>query len=249
MQSGGRFLVYNNDIENAKSKEFTIDLSVFFKILQKNILPILVVTVLCAGIGFGYTKLFMDNRYKANARIIVNNKVSDSNSINTSEITAAQQLAEVYSIIIKSDTILETVIENLGLSSTYDSLKNAITVSSVNSTQIIEISMTSTNPSYAKKIIAEIIKVAPDVIRDTIDAGSVKIVSEAKVANNGNPIGPSATTNALSSAVVGLVAILIIVFFKELMNKKFKSEDDVTNTLNLPLIGVIPVVEGKEFSK
>ena len=239
----------NNDINNANNKDFTIDLSVFLKILQKNVLPMIIVTILCTVIGFGYTKLFMDNQYKASAMIIVNNKVSDSDSINTSEITAAQQLAEVYSIIIKSNTILETVIENLGLSSTYENLKNSISVSSVNSTQIIEISMTSTNPSYAKKIIAEIIEVAPPIITETIDAGSVKIVSDAKVANNGNPIGPSATKNALAGAVVGLVITLVIVFLKELMNKKFKSEGDVTNTLNLPLVGIIPEVEGKEFSK
>lgn len=241
----------NNDINNSNNKEFTIDLSVFLKILQKNILPMLLATILCAGIGFGYTEFFMDSRYKASAMIIVNNKVADSNSFNSSEITAAQELAEVYSIIIKSNTVLGKVIDNLGLSSTYESLKSTISVSSVNSTQIIEISMTSTNPNYCKKVITEIVKVAPPVIADTMvmGNGSIKVVSESKLANNGNPIGPDATKNAAIGAVIGLVISLVIVFCKELMNKKFKSEDDVTNTLNLPLIGIIPEVEGKEFRK
>ena len=43
--------------------------------------------------------------------------------------------------------------------------------------------------------------------------------------------------------------MLLIVFLKELFNKKFKTENDVTNTLGLPMLGVIPYVEGKDFTK
>jgi capsular polysaccharide biosynthesis protein len=34
-----------------------------------------------------------------------------------------------------------------------------------------------------------------------------------------------------------------------MLNNTFKTEDDILNTLNVPLIGIIPEVDGKEFNK
>ena len=234
-----------------ETKEMEIDLSFIFRILRKNVIPLVLSAIVfgvCAYVG---TTQFIPKQYKASAQLIVNNNRSDTSerSVNNSELTAAQSLANTYSVIIKSNSVLQPVIDKMQLNMTYEALANSITVAPVNETQVIEISMKSTDPSFAKKVIANVVIVAQPKIKDVVEAGSVKVVDDSRIANNGRPIGPNAKKNALLGAMGGLAFMLVIVFLKELFNKKFKTESDITNTLGLPMMGVIPYVDGKDFSK
>lgn len=233
--------------ENVKETE--IDLRAILNILRKNIIPIIIVTFIFAAGMFVFSKFFIEKKYEASAMMIVNNKSSDSTTINSNEIVAAQDLAEVYAIIIKSDTVLQQVIDDLKLNMSYETLRNSITVSSVNSTQVIQVSMKHTNAEFAKKVVESIVDIAPPIIRDKVEAGSVKVISEAKISNNGNPVSPNITKNTLIGALVGLILILIIAFIKEMFNNTFKTEEDIVNTLDIPLIGAIPQIDRKEFNK
>ena len=231
------------------NKEIVFDLTVLLKAIKKNILPLILATVIFGVGSFFGTQYLMEKQYKASAMIIVNNKASEASGFNSAEIVAAQDLASVYSIIIKSDTVIDKVIKNLKLNMTYEQLVGAITVTPVNSTQVIQISMVGNNASDCKDIVAEVVKVAKPIISDTVETGSVKDISKASIANNGNPVGPSAVKNSVLAAFLGFALVMMIFIVKEFFNKKFKSEDDIDSVLNLPVIGTIPAVERKEFSK
>ncbi len=233
--------------ENVKETE--IDLRVILNVLRKNVIPIILMTVIFALGSFVYSKFFIEKKYEASAMLIVNNISDNSTAINPNEIVAAQDLADIYAIIIKSDTVLQQVIDNLKLNMSYETLSNSINVSSVNSTQVIKISMQDTDANFAKKIIQNIVEVAPPIIRDKVEAGSVKIISEAKISNNGNPVSPNTAKNTLFGAAIGLVIILVIIFVREVFNNTFKTETDIVNTLNIPLIGIIPKIDRREFNK
>lgn len=43
--------------------------------------------------------------------------------------------------------------------------------------------------------------------------------------------------------------MLIIAFIRELLNNTFKTEDDIAKNLQLPLLGIIPSIDEKEFNK
>lgn len=234
-------------VNESSGKE--IDLRVVFGIIRKNIILIVLVTVVFAILFFAYSKLFISKQYEASAVLIVNNISESSSTVNNAELTAAASLADVYSIIIKSDAVLNEVINNLNLSTTPEVLKKSINVSTVDSTQVINVSMNSTRSEYAKQVVEEIIKVAPPIIKDKVEAGSVKIISEARISNNGAPVSPNSSKNAIIGALVGLVLVLAFVFVKELANNTFKTEDDIINSLNIPLLGIIPAVETKEFNR
>ncbi len=229
--------------------EREIDLKIIFDVLRRNILPIILVTVIVAGMALVGSMLFLQKQYEAYATLIVNNEKKDSSPVNSNEIVAAQSLADVYAIIIKSDTVLQKVIDDLKLNMTYEELSKAISVSSVNNTQVIRISMQNSDKDFAKKVIEDVIEVAPPIIKEKVEAGSVQKIDDARFENDGNPVSPSLSRNTLLGALAGLVLILIIVFLKEFLNNTFKTEEDVMRTLNIPLLGVIPVIDEKEFSK
>ena len=205
------------DEMNNSRAEKEIDLRVLWGIIRKNLIPIILVTVLFAGAFYTYSKFFIKKQYEA--------------------------------VLIKSDAILGPVIENLDLNTTAESLQKSINVTSMNSTQVIRITMRSTNASYAKEVIAEIVKVAPPIIKDTVEAGSVKVVSDATISNNGAAVSPDSRRNGIIGALVGLVLILAFVFIREFTNNTFKTEDDVLNSLGIPLLGIIPSVDTKDFNK
>lgn len=229
--------------------EREIDLRFIFDIIKKNIIPLVLVTVIAGAASFFGSMVFIQKQYEADAMLIVNNKRSDTTAVGSAEIIAAQNLAEVYSIIIKSDTVLQQVIDDLKLSMTYEQLKKSITVSTIDKTQVISIKMRSTDPEFAKEIIADVVKVAPPVIKEKVDAGSVNVISEARVSNNGNAVSPSLSKNAMFGALIGLVITLAIVFIKAFFRNTLKTENDITNTLGIPLLGIIPEIDEKEFAR
>ncbi len=233
--------------ENFKEKE--LDLKVVFNVIRKHIVVIILVTVVFAVCFYLYSRFFIPKKYEANAVLIVNNMSDKSATVNSAELNAARSLADVYSIIIKSDTVLNEVISNLNLSATAETLKNSISVSTVDSTQVINISMRSTRPEYANMIVEEIVNVAPPIIREKVEAGSVKVISEARISNNGLPVSPNSARNAILGGVIGLVLVLVFVLARELANNTFKSEEDIVNNLHIPLLGIIPEVDAKEFNK
>ena len=237
-----------DEVKDQKSEK-EIDLRFIFEILKKNIIPLVLVTVIVGAMSFFGSMLFIPKQYEADAMLIVNNKQTDNQGVGSGEIIAAQNLAEVYSIIIKSDTVLQQVIDDLKLNMTYEQLYKAISVSSVDSTQVISVKMRSTDADFAKKIIADVVKVAPPIIADKVEAGSVKVISEARLSNNGNPVSPNLTKNAMFGAVIGFVITLAVVFIKAFFRNTLKTENDITNTLGSPLLGIIPEIDEKEFAR
>lgn len=237
-----------DEVKDQKSEK-EIDLRFIFEILKKNIIPLVLVTVIVGAMSFFGSMLFIPKQYEADAMLIVNNKQTDNQGVGSGEIIAAQNLAEVYSIIIKSDTVLQQVIDDLKLNMTYEQLYKAISVSSVDSTQVISVKMRSTDADFAKKIIADVVKVAPPIIADKVEAGSVKVISEARISNNGNPVSPNLTKNAMFGAVIGFVITLAVVFIKAFFRNTLKTENDITNTLGIPLLGIIPEIDEKEFAR
>ena len=237
-----------DEVKEQKSEK-EIDLRFIFEILKKNIIPLVLVTVIVGAMSFFGSMLFIPKQYEADAMLIVNNKQTDNQGVGSGEIIAAQNLAEVYSIIIKSDTVLQQVIDDLKLNMTYEQLNKSISVSSVDSTQVISVKMRSTDADFAKKIIADVVKVAPPIIADKVEAGSVKVISEARISNNGNPVSPNLTKNAMFGAVIGFVITLAVVFIKAFFRNTLKTENDITNTLGIPLLGIIPEIDEKEFAR
>ena len=199
-------------IEQQQQAEREIDLRVIWGVLRKNLILIIIVTVIF-GIGaYFYSAFFIPKQYSASAMLIVNNKANDKTTVNATEINAAQGLAELYSIIIKSDTVLTQVIDELQLNMTYEQLNSKISVSSVNSTQVIKISMTHRNAEFAQKVIEKLVEVAPPIITDKVEAGSVKVISASTISNSGKPVSPNLKRNAMIGALAGLVLVLLIIF-------------------------------------
>ncbi|MBQ1546482.1 MAG: hypothetical protein IIZ59_02995 [Clostridia bacterium] len=234
--------------ENANNRdEYTIDLMLMLGLLRKHLILLIVAAIIGGGLAYSYTRYMIPERYKATATVIINNRATDSQYIYPSEIQSSQDLAQLYSIIIKADNVLEAVKKDLNLSISNESLKNSISVGLVGDTQVVEISCTSTNPDYALDLVTKFVEHSKPVILEKVEAGSVKTINEPALSNNGHPVSPNRRKNTMVGILGGAVAAAAFVILREMLNTKFKTEADVTNTLGIPVLGVIPYIDEKEF--
>lgn len=231
-----------NDKLNARFEddEETIDLREIFMLLWRHAAIIILTALLFAVAGFAATALFMTPQYRADATMIVNTRQDVTANVTSDQISSAQKLVDTYSIIIKSDTVLDQVIQNLGLSLDYQELDEKVSVAAVNSTQVMQISVTDPNPESARLMCAEITNVAPAAIVDAVEAGSVKIVSAARVGED--PVSPSKAKNTAIAGLLGLVLAVGIIVVRELLNNTIKNDEDIQKKLGLSVMGVIPRV-------
>ena len=225
---------------NENEEYMTIDLRKIFYQIMQNIVTIILVTVICALIGFLISAFLIKPTYSASAQMLVNNRRDEQSTtaISQSDINASSSLVNTYSIILKSHDVLEKVIDDCNLDYTVDNLSDLVTVSSVNSTQVMRITVKSRDAQEALDICSDLVEQAPDAIISAMDAGSVTTVSSPYT--TGKPVSPSKKRYTAIAGLLGLFACLAVIVIKEITNDKFKTTEDIRTVLDLNVLGVIP---------
>ena len=188
-----------------KEEYETIDLRELFLLVKKNILMILAVTIASAVVGFLISAFLLSPQYEASATLIVNSREDQTaqTTITNDQITSATKLVDTYSVILTSDTVLDKAIADLELTLDYEELLDKVTVESVNGTQVMKISVQDEDPVLAQRIVANIVEQAPEIIIQTVKAGSVEVISQAKTAEE--PVSPKKVMNTAIAGILGLV--------------------------------------------
>lgn len=215
-----------------------IDLTEILSAVRQHLLELIFVTLAAALVGFTASKFLMAPKYDSPALMIVNTRQDVNANVTSDQINSATKLVSTYSIIIKSDTVLQQVIDNLGLNLTYAKLNKRVTVAAVDDTQVMKITVQSDSPEWARQVCEQIITVAPDVIKEAVEAGSVKVISNASLATE--PVSPNIKKNTMLAAAVGFVLVIGIIVLQVLLDNKINTEEDVTKYLDMTVLGVIP---------
>lgn len=215
-----------------------IDLTEILSAVRQHLLELIFVTLAAALVGFTASKFLMHPKYDSSALMIVNTRQDVNANVTSDQINSATKLVSTYSIIIKSDTVLQQVIDNLGLNLTYAKLNKRVTVAAVDDTQVMKITVQSDSPEWARQVCEQIITVAPDVIKEAVEAGSVKVISNPSLATE--PVSPNIKKNTMLAAAVGFVLVIGIIVLQVLLDNKINTEEDVTKYLDMTVLGVIP---------
>lgn len=222
----------------------TIDLLEIFRLLKKNLLVILAVAILFAVVGYLISAFVLTPKYEASATLIVNSREDQANTqvpITNDQLTSATKLVDTYAVILTSDTVLNETISNLALDMTYGQLVNKVRIEPVNSTQVMKITVQDTDPERARAIAADIVEQAPEIIINTVKAGSVEIISQAKA--NEAPVSPNVMKNTALAGILGAVLTVGIIMLKFLLNNKFMTDEDIANKLGITVLGIIPQID------
>ena len=217
-----------------------IDLLELARLLWSHALQIAAAGIAAAVICLLVCTFVLTPRYQASVNLIVNSRQDGNASITSDNINSARNLIDTYAVIIKSNLVLNDVIQRMGLDMTYSQLADSITVGSVNSTQIMAITVTNENPGLAGKIAQTIAEVAPDVIVEKVEAGSCKAVSDVEI--DTTPVYPQTKKTMLLCALAGMVAACALLVVSHLLHNYIVDDEDVQKKLDLPVLGFIPEV-------
>lgn len=228
--------------------EETISLQELFQVLKKRIwmiLSLMALGVLIAGI---VSYMFMTPVYQANTQILVN-KNSDAMDLaqyTSQDIQTNLQLINTYNEIIKSPAILSIVIERLDLDVSPSTLSNQVTVGSAQNSQVINLSVQDTQHFRAVDIANTTSEVFQEEIVELMNVDNVNILSPAEHNENPAPIKPNPELNMAIAAVVGLMLGVGIAFLLEYLDTTVKTEQDVEDILDLPILGLISPIPAIE---
>ena len=153
---------------------------------------------------------------------------------------SAKNLISTYAVIIKGNTVLNEVIDELDLDMTYGELYKMVEVADVDSTQIIKITVTDTDAKRAGEIVETIADIVPDVLVEKVEAGSCKTVSD--VAINPNKVFPQTKKYVVLAGLLGAVVVCGVLVLAHLLHDTIVDDEDVQKKLGLPVLGLIPEV-------
>ena len=237
----------NDNVRNSQND--VIDLSEILLIIRKYLAIITIVTVIGAFVSYYYTKNYISPQYSVTASVIVDYNISETDEIDIDESSNSEKLASLYAVIAKSDAVLQMVRDELDSSLSYEQLKNSISVSTIDNTQVVELSMISPDPDYAKLVVTTFIECSNQTIKEQVKSSQVMYLNTAAVSNNGYPISPDRRKNTLVGALACFVLSAGIFVLKELLNDKIKTEKEIVAALNVPMLGSIPLINAKDFNK
>lgn len=219
-----------------------LDLKELFNVFWAKKMQIVMIIVVFAVIGFVYSYAFIEPIYQSTTSILLaksNTEQSDSDTITSTEITLNQKLVSTYSELLKSETLLNQVIDNLQISKTTAELEDNITVSAKDDTEIIEISVTDPEPSMAQRIANEVAQVfITQVAQQYYNMDNVYVVDKAQLPEE--PYNINHMKDLLVFAAVGFVISCVYVLIANMLDTTVKSKEDVENRIGLTVLTIIP---------
>ena len=226
-----------------------LDLKELFEIFWSKKIQIILIVLIFAVIGIIYTVGFVNPEYTSSTTLVLarSNQEEQSqtsgnttaNSITTTDITLNSNLVPTYSVIVKSKDVLGQVISNLGIDISWEELSNNVTVSAVEDTEVIEISITNADPANATKIANEIAKVFTDKVSDIFNISNVYVLDEAEAPNG--PSNINHTRDVIIFAFIGLVIAVMYVLVANMLDTTIKTADDIERLYKLPVLASIPI--------
>lgn len=209
---------------------------------------LLAVAGLVAGaIAFSYSAFILTPMYTSTTKVYILSKQGNDDKMTYSDTQLANNITKDFKEMIKSRTVVETVIRDLNLSESYGSLSGRISVSNATDTRVVGISVKDADPKKAQMLANSIRDVAGEHIREVMDLEAVNVVDEANLPES--PSEPSKKKYTLIGFLIGVVASAAVLILRFYLDDSIKSSDDIEKYLGLSTLASIPVFESEEDAK
>ncbi|MFW2436063.1 YveK family protein [Staphylococcus cohnii] len=216
--------------------ESTLDLTKILRILKNNLKLLIILPLICLLISAIITMFFLDEEFQSSTQVLVNQKESDSQMM-AQEVQSNIQLVNTYSEIVKSPRILDKASKELDRKYSTSELSSMLTVTNQAESQLLNIDVVSKSGKDSEVVANKIAEVFSDEVPDIMNVDNVSILSTAD--DTTKQVAPKTMINLVLGLIIGLALALIIIFIKEIFDKRIKSETDVENELELPVLGSI----------
>lgn len=217
---------YNTIYENQKSAK-EINIKQLFEIIGRRLWIVIIVALLFTLAGYLKT-LSTTPLYQSSTRII---------------IEANQDKMKTLQVIIKDTTVLQKVVNEMELPMSPEALAGAITVTSVEDSEVVSISVTSSDPYMAAEIANKTAQVFKEEAPNIVNFKKIRDLSPAKV--NFSPINGDRNGTIIKSSIVGLVIGIGLAFLLNSLDYTVRSEQEIEDIIGFPVIGRVSKMNKK----
>ena len=217
-----------------------IDLKKLFDFIKNRLGILIMITVGICLIGCIYGLFIQKPMYSSYTTVVLGGSENSTSTISQSDLTLAKNLVDTYAEIVKSRRVLDQVIKELNLDISYESLHNKVTVTALNNTEIIKISVSDEDAIMAKNIANVTAKYFTDEVEDLYNLNNVNILDEATKSEK--PYNINVMKQVIIYFMIGFVigaGILFVIFY---FDRTIKSVEQIEQKIKLPILGSVQAI-------
>ncbi len=201
--------------------------------------------VVVAAIAFSYANFYITPLYRAKSTMLVDLRNSVHDDLSSEQVNVAQKYVSTFAYIIKTNTVLDPVIDELDLDETASTLASKLSVTTMEDTLLIKVSIDHPDQGTALQIIKLLVKRAPEIINQRITSGYIIEIETPTV--TGAPVSPNISKYTFTGGMVGVFIAAAVVVLVFVINNRIKSITDLQNYTELPVLGVIPTTQKNDI--
>ena len=224
--------------------EGTIGLQELLLIIKKRLILVAILAFVSTTITSIFTHFFITPIYQVSTQLVVSRSDID-NAITSAEISGINQLMNTFNQIMVSPRILDRVIKELNLNESSVSLRRRLEASTARDSQVIILTVQHEHPVLAYDIANKTAEVFARDIPDIMNFDNVNILAPALIPSS--PVSPRLVRNAGMGFLIGTMSGILLTLLIEFLDKTIKTEQDVEKLINLPVLGMIPIMTPEDF--
>ncbi|KRF43256.1 cell shape-determining protein [Terrabacter sp. Soil811] len=220
-----------------------MELQDYLNVIRKRWMIIAAVALVTLGLAAAYTAL-TPRTYAATTRFFVSTPGSDDTTSSLAQgNTFSQARVKTYAQVLKDPSVLQPVIDDLGLKTTPTLLAERVTTSIPLDTVLIDVTVTDSTPAGAQRIASAISKVFPKYIAEIESRPgkespiAVGVTSPATL--EPAPVSPKPTRNLALGLVLGLLLGFGVALLRDVLDKSVKSQRDLEAVTDRTILGGI----------
>ncbi len=221
---------------------------------------IVIFAIIGALLGYIYTANFTKLTYTSSVEFLAyavdsQQEFSDSTqngdyarTSNTSKMNYAMKMLDTYVEVMNTYEFNTKVANQLNkrLGTDYDptTIKNALTFETIDNTAMFKITVTTLDSSLSYEIAHQLESSVPQVMEETNNGLVLASVEDKAIkANSAGSLGYP--KKVAFGAIAGIVLSAAGIILKNLLDIRIKSEEELTEKYNIPVLGSIPNYESK----
>lgn len=202
-----------------------------FKVLKKRLWVIVVATALGTLAGYVYGTFYKPvPLYQSATRVVIG---ANSNDMNT------------LIVMITDPTVLDKVSTALNGKRSPNQLSSEITTQTVDSSQVVSISVKDSNPVLAAKIANTTASMFKNEAANVLSFRNVQLLSPAKASPA--PVNPSNHHKKIYGFIIGLAVGIGLAFLLNAVDDTVQSEKDLEILLESPVLGDVAKMNRKNM--
>ena len=228
-----------------KPDEVEIDLLELAGVIWQKFWLVLIGAIVGAGLAFAVVKYGMTPKYQATATIYIFSKTTSITSL--ADLQIGSSLTEDFQIIAKTRDVIDSVIRDLNLNTTYESLASRVTVTNPASSHMLRVTVQDTDPTWAAKISNKLSDKLRDQIAEIMNTDRPSVVERATVPKNQS--SPNVRRDTVVGALLGAMLVMAILVIRHMADDTIKTSDDVHKFLGMDVLAEFPLTREQGSSR